>query len=223
MSDPFAAAQVGTATQSRPDAFTSNVDTDDPFAKSSDYRGGDYTPAAPLEVLKGRTVVMIPRKLDPNATDPNNPGETREQYTVDLTVLDGGRLTYFYKVKADPEKGTPERMEEMVVEDISPATPFSITGYWVPQGAIIGKLKKAHAEGRPYLGVVAMVPVKADRDKGKTAAQVTAEFEAWVARQRQGARPRYTWVLEDPTPAGHEAAVNWWKANRETIPAITTA
>lgn len=223
MSDPFAAAQV--APESRPDAFTGNVDTDDPFATSSDYRGGDFTPSAPLESLKGRTVVMIPRKLDPNAADPNNPGKTRELYTVDLTVLTGGRLAYFYKQKADPEANPPreEAMLEHVVEDVSPDNPFTIKGYWVPQGAVIGKLKKAHAEGRPFLGTVAMVPTKADKDRGVTAAQVQKSVEDWIGRGRVGARPRYTWVLEDPDPAGRAAAVAWWKANRESIPAITTA
>ncbi len=224
--DPFAAAQVaGTAQASTAtaDPFTATGDMDDPFATSSDYRGGDFTPSVPLENLQGRLVVMIPRKLDPNAADPNNPGKTREQYTVDLTVLTGGRLAYWYKQKADAERGTPEEMKEYVVDDVSAATPFSITGYWVPQGAIIGKLKQAHANGRPYLGVPAMIPVKADRDKGKTAAQVRAEVAAWIERGRQGARPRYTWVLDDPTPEQRAVAVQWWKTNRDQIPAITPA
>ena len=225
--DPFAAAQVG-ATATAPatngaDPFTAAGDMDDPFATSSDYRGGDFTPSAPIENLQGRLVVMIPRKLDPNAPDPNNPGKTREQYTVDLTVLTGGRLAYWYKQKADAERGIPEEMKEYVVEDVSPANPFTILGYWVPQGAIIGKLKQAHANGRPYLGVPAMIPVKADRDKGKTAAQVRAEVAAWIERGRQGARPRYTWVLEDPTPEQRAAAVQWWSANKANIPSITPA
>lgn len=205
--DPFATAQVGGPS-----------DMEDPFATSSDYVG-DFTPAVPLENLAGRVVVMIPRSLDPNAKDPNDPSgqKTREQYTVDLTVLTGGRLTYFYTQRADAEKGTPEETKEMVIEDL----PASWPNYWVPQQALIGKLKKAHANGRPYLGVVAMIPVKADRERGKTAAQVRAEVAAWVARGRQGARPRYTWVLEDPTPEQRGIAVQWWTANKASIPAIT--
>lgn len=221
--DPFASAQVTTTASTAPagDAFTAPADMDDPFATSSDYRGGDYTPSPTLEALQGRLVVMIPRVLDPNAKDPNNPGDTREQYTVDLTVLDGGRLTYFYNVKGDPEKGTQDETKEWVVEDISGDKPFTVTGYWVPQGGVIGKLKKAHKDGRPYLGVPGMVPTKADRDRGVTAAQVRQNVAAWVARNRQGARPRYTWTLEDPDTTQRGIAVAWWKANRESIAPIT--
>lgn len=221
--DPFAAAQVGATATAPADPFTAPVDMDDPFATSSDYRTGDFTPSAPLESLKGRLVVMVPRSLDPNAADPNNPGKTREQYTVDLYVLNGGRLSFWYKVKADAERGTPEEMKEYVVDNVSPTEPFVVLNYWVPQGAIIGKLKKAHANGRPFLGTVAMIPVKADRDKGKTAAQVEAEVAAWIERNRVGARPRYTWVLNDPTPEERAAAIGWWGANRDNIPAITPA
>jgi hypothetical protein len=218
--DPFAEAAVATA-----DPYTATGDLDDPFATSSDYRGGDFTPAVPLENLQGRVVVMIPRSLDPNSKDPNDPTgqKTREQYTVDLHVLTGGRLSYYYTERANAEKGTPEQTKEMVFEDVSPATPATWLNYWVPQQGLIGKLKKAHANGRPFLGMVAMVPTAADRKSGKTAAQVQAEVTAWVARARQGARPRYTWALEDPTPEQRAIAVQWWKDNRESIPAITPA
>jgi hypothetical protein len=227
-SDPFAeVAMDGSATKApaRPDAFTDSASVDDPFATSSDLGGGDYTPAAPLETLDGRVVVMIPRKFDPTASDPNDPSgqKTRELYTVDLTVLSGGELRYSYNVKADAEHRREAGIEEMVIEDVSPEHPFSITGYWVPQNALVGKLKKCHAVGRPYLGVVAMVPVRADRDKGKTAAQVRAEVKAWDDRGRKTARPRYAWVLEDPTPEQKAIAVSWWMANRDRIAPIVPA
>jgi len=191
-SDPFAEASITNPNISgRADAFTPNADADDPFATSSDYRGGDFTPAVPLENLQDRLVVMIPRKFDPEAPNSLKPGETREQYTVDLYVLSGGRLSYFYNVKANPERNTPAETKEMIIDDVSPQTPFEIKGYWVPQGGIVGKLKQAHKEGRPYLGVPAMMATKADRERGKTSAQVRAEVAAWISRGRQGARPMY--------------------------------
>ena len=226
MSDPFAAAQVAPST---PDAFQANVDSDDPFATSSDYAGGDFTPSPGLENLKGRTVIMIPRKFDPNAKDPNDPNgqKTRELYTVDLVVLNGGELRYYYNQKADPSATPPREAAvlEYVVEDVSPDKPFTVSGFWVPQGAVIGKLKKAHKEGRPFLGVPAMVPVKADRERGVTPAQVEKTVADWVARGRQGNRPRYSWVLDDGPTSNMDraAAVKWWAANREHIPAITPA
>ena len=223
--DPFAAVQVPAAASAAPaqrDAFTPATDSADPFAVSSDFRG-DFTPSPNIESLQGRLVVMIPRKLDPNAPDPNNPGQTREVYTVDLTVLDGGRLEYIYKEKGDPEKGTQDTLKTWTVEEVSPESPFQIQGYWVPQGGLIGRLKKAHASAAPFLGVPAMVPTKAQRDKGVTAAQVRQDYAQWVAMGRQTARPKYTWAMDDPTPAQRAAAVAWWGRVRGSIPAITPA
>lgn len=229
--DPFAAVQVpaaAAAASAAParDAFTPATDSADPFAVSSDFRG-DFIPSPGIESLAGRLVVMIPRKLDPNAPDPNNPGQTREVYTVDLTVLDGGKLEYIYKEKADPESADPaRRMDQLktwTVEEVSPASPFQIPGYWVPQGGLIGRLKKAHASAAPFLGVPAMVPTKAQRDKGVTAAQVRQEYAQWVQMGRQTARPKYTWAMDDPTSAQRAVAVAWWSTARATIPAITPA
>jgi hypothetical protein len=224
MTDPFATAQVNQPAAGTVDPFTSASDSADPFATSSDYRA-DFTPSPTLESLQGRLVVMIPRNLDPAAKDPNNPGQTREQYTVDLYVLDGGRFSYFYTQKGNPEATDPadrqDQVKEWVVENVTPDQPFSVTSYWVPQGGVIGKLKKAHRDGRPYLGVPSMIPTKADRDRGLTAAAVRQAVEAWVARNRQGARPRYTWTLEDPTPAQRQAAVAWWGKARTEIAPIT--
>jgi hypothetical protein len=225
MSDPFAAAQVSPAAPADP--FTSAHDMDDPFATSSDFKGGDFTPSPTLEVLKGRVVVMIPRSLDKEAKDPNDPTgqKTREVYTVDLTVLDGGPLSYTYTKRGNPEANDPADREttypEYVVENITPDQPFSVKGFWVPQAGVIGKLKQSHRDGRPYLGVPAIVPVAADRAKGKTAAEVQREVDAWNARGRQGSRPRYSWTLADPTAEQRAAAQAWWKREAANIAPIT--
>lgn len=228
--DPFAAVQVPAAqtaqtqtagTPVTPDAFTPATDVADPFAVGSDFRG-DFTPSPNLEALQGRTLVMIPRKLDPNAKDPNDPTgqKTREVFTVDLTVLDGGRLEFIYKEKGDPEKGTQDTLKTFTVENISPESPFTVEGFWVPQGGLIGRLKKAHANGAPFLGVLAMVPTKDQRNRGITAAQVRQDYAQWVQMGRQTARPKYAWNLEDPTPAQRAAAVSWWGRVRSTIQPI---
>ena len=221
-SDPFAAVQVPGATKSGQDPFTPATEVDDPFVKSSDLRG-DFIPSPTIETLAGRLVVMIPRKLDPAAKDPNNPGETREVYTVDLTVLDGGPLTYDYKSKGDPEKGTPDEWKTWDAGNVTPENPFTIEGYWVPQGGLIGRLKKAHQAGAPFLGVPAMIPTKPQRDKGVTSAQVRTEYAQWVERGKPGARPKYSWALDDPTPEQRAAAVAWWGRVRGTIAPITPA
>lgn len=224
MSDPFAAAQVSPAAPAS-DPFTGAHDMDDPFATSSDFRGGDFTPSPTLEVLKGRVVVMIPRSFNPSAKDPNDPTgqKTRELYTVDLAVLDGGKLAYTYKRKGNPEATDPKDREDTYPEfsvDVTPDSPFVVKGFWVPQGGVIGKLKQAHANGRPYLGVPAIVPVKADRDKGKTAADVQRDLDNWVARGRTGPRPLFSWVLADPTEAQRQIARDWWKREAANIAPI---
>lgn len=226
-SDPFAAVQVpaaqaAPATAGTPvtDPFTPAVDKDDPFATNSDFRG-DFTPSPTLEVLQGRLVVMIPRSLDPEAKDPNNPGKTREVFTVDLTVLDGGPLEYTFKRKADPEKGTPETWEKYDAGNVTPDSPFTVEGFWVPQGVLIGKLKKAHASGAPFLGVVSMGPTKDQRDRGVTAAQVREAYASWVAAGKPGNSPKFAWSLEDPDATRRAAAVAWWGRVRSTIKPIT--
>ncbi len=228
--DPFAAQSVHSgpavsteATSSpAPDAFSAAADQDDPFATKDDYRG-DFKPSPNMEALAGRLCVMIPRAYDPAAKDPNNPGDTRELYTVDLTVLTGGSLKFFYNEKGDPEKGTMDKLVEFDAGTISPDAPAAWDGHWVPQKTLLGKLKASHSDGRPYLGVVTMIPVKADREKGVTNAQVTEAFRQWEATGRKSQRPRYTWSMETPDNATRAHAVNWWKANRTNIAPINTA
>lgn len=229
MSDPFAEAQVPAArTATAPastaaaDPFQPAHDSDDPFATSSDFRG-DFSPSPTMDALKGRLCVMIPRSFDPTAKNPLQEGETRECYTVDLYVLTGGRMSWFYTEKGNAERGTVDEVKEYVVEEVSPETPYTSTGFWVPQGTIIGKLKKMHANGALYIGVPVMGPAKVDRDKGKTVAQVEAEVAAWIQRGRAGARPRYSWSMADPTPEQRQIGVNWWKANRTGIAPVNTS
>lgn len=227
--DPFAAQSVpsGPAVSTEdsrpaPDAFSAAADQDDPFATKDDYQG-DYDPSPNMEALEGRLVVMIPRSFDPAAKDPNNQDEKREVYTVDLTVLTGGSLKFYYNKKGNPDKGIPDALAEFDAGDITPDSPVTWTGTWVPQKTLLGKLKKAHRDGRPYLGVVTMIPVKADRDKGVTNAQVRQAFANWEATGRKSNRPRYTWSMETPDAATRVHAVNWWKANRSKIAPINTA
>jgi hypothetical protein len=228
MSDPFAAANLngnadnGTATATM-DPTVDPATMDDPFGTGSEFRGGSFTPSPSLEALDGRLCVMIPRKFDPTAKDPNDPEgkKTRELYTVDLYVLTGGRLAYFYNEKPDQEAGREGGLKEYVVEEVSPESPFSIQGFWVPQGGIIGTLKKIHAAGRPLLGCPDIVPTKPEREKGVTPAQARKAFEAWDAAGRKTQRPKYAWSMADPTGDQRAVAVKWWMANRSDLAPIT--
>lgn len=234
MTDPFAAAQVSTPAASntsatpaaRPaaDPFTSSVDSADPFATSSDFRG-DFSPSPTMDALAGRLVVMIPREFDPAAEDKlsDKPGATRELYTVDLYVLTGGRMAWWFTDRGNPELGTEDELKEIVVENVSPEEPFVNLGRWVPQGGIIGKLRKSHREGRPFLGVVTRGPQKPDRDKGVTPAQIERRYQDWVNKGKPGEAPKYSWSLADPTPEQRQIAIGWWGKNKGDIAPINPA
>jgi hypothetical protein len=232
--DPFAAvaAQQATSTPQpaaagapSEDPFVSAHDSDDPFATSEDFRGGPFTPSPPIELLRGRLVAMFPRSFDPSADDPFNEGKKREMYTVDLYVLDGGPLSFEYKVRGDAEKGTEDTYENFDAGTPSAAEPFVIKGHWVPQGNLIGKLKGSHRKGAPFLGVLEIGAQAPDRKKGKTDAQVRAEQDAWVKRGKVGNGPRYSWTADVPTPERRKLAIEFWAAHKAEIEPInpTTA
>lgn len=229
--DPFAAAQVSASKSTAPaeaDPFVSAHDTDDPFAVSSDFKGGDFTPSPPIELLRGRLLALFPREFDPKAKNPfYEPGkdtpEFRELYTVDLYVLDGGPFVFPYKSKGDPEKGTQDEYKDYDAGDITPASAFGIKRFWVPQGNLISKIKHSHRKGAPLLGVLDLFPQKAGRDRGVTAAQIRTEYDAWVKRGKVGSKPQIAWALDDPNPERRAAAIGWWAANKADIAAINTA
>lgn len=231
--DPFAkvaaqqAAASGTKTADKTapaaDPFTATADMDDPFATSEDYRGGDFTPSPPIELLRGRLLAYFPRKFEAEANDPFNEGKKRELYTADIYVLDGGDLKFPYKVKGDPEKGTEDEWKEWDGGTPSPAAPFVMKQSWVPQGNIIAKLKKAHADGVPMLGVLDFIPQKAARDKGVTAAQIRKEYDAWVKRGKTGGDVKIAWALDVPDPERRKLAVEFWAAHKAEIEPINRA
>lgn len=233
--DPFAA--VAAQQQSTPapaaaapaeDPFVSAHDSDDPFATSEDFRGGPFTPSPPIELLRGRLVAMFPRKFEANADNPfkeeSKPETyTRELYTVDLYVLDGGPLTFEYKVRGDAEKGTEDRYETHDAGTPTAAEPFVIKGHWVPQGNLIGKLKGSHRKGAPFLGVLEIGAQAQDRKKGKTDAQIRAEQDAWVKRGKVGNGPRFSWTADVPSPDRRKVAIEFWAAHKAGIEPINAA
>lgn len=226
MTDPFAAVQVRQPSAPnghagpQTDPFTNANQVDDPFAVSSDLKGGAYTPTPPMEVLHGRLVVMIPRSFDPAAKDPRDESKTRELYTVDLTVFTGGEMKWLRTIRGDRSKGEMDRKELFTVENVSPENPFTVNGAWVSQGNIVGKLKACHEGGNPYLGVVDMGPTASQRKAGKTAADIKADFKQWVDLGKLGDKPTFAWMVVDPTPEQRAIAVAWWGRVRSTIAPI---
>jgi len=215
-----AAKQAG---QAAPSAETSNplpFNTDNPFAQASNFGGGgDFTPTPPYEALIGRTVVYIPKSFNPAAPNPfsNEPGATREQYTVDFYVLDGGELRFWHKKKGDATATppTPDTMVEHVVEDVTPTAPYTVKGMWESRAAIVPKLKGADQNRQFLVGRIQRGAQKKQREAGQNDEAVRAEHAAWVARGKQGPEPKSLWFLEDVEDMAPVMA--WYEAHKDSL------
>lgn len=188
---------------------------ENPFGAPSDFKGGVFTPTPPMETLQGRTCVFIPRSFNPEAADPFNPGKTRKQWTVDLYVLDGGELRFWYKQKG--QDGAAPTDVEQVVTDLSPDSPYTVLGMWVSQAAIVPKLSGV-ADNRQFLiCTIERGAQKADRDKGATDASVREAHAAWVARGKTGPEPKSLWLAADLNAEQVAKVHQWWAGAKDSI------
>lgn len=225
VTNPFqaAAAQVSQSAPaaSAPVRNAMPIDTSNPFAQSSDLGGGSYVPTPGVEALVGKTVVYIPRSFDANAKDPFDPTgqKTRPQWTADLFVIDGGDLRFWHKQKANPNATppVPEATVEKVVPNVSPTNPYVCPSTWVSQAAVVPKLTAAADRGQILIGTYTRGAQKAQREKNITDEQVSAEYDAWVARGKSGPEVKFVWLLADVTPDGMKNVQAWWAANKDTI------
>lgn len=181
------------------DPFAEEVDETDPFATEDDVKsGGKFEPSPFLDSLAGRLVFMVPRAFDAEAkkrADRIEPGgkETEEKYTVDMAVLDGGELRFWFNEK---QAGTEERVP---TEKIVPADelPKLYTGVWRTEGNIVGQLKKIDGSARPILlGRVQRGPQAKDKAKGATVETIGKAYAAWEKRGKNGPKPKFSWVIE---------------------------
>lgn len=221
-SNPFAqaAAQAGQqAATSAPQTNPLPFNTDSPFAKPSDMKGGIFVPTPPMEALQGRTCVFIPRTFNPNAQDPFNPGQTRKQWEADLYVLDGGVLRFWYKQKGNPNATPPipEGLVEHVTEELTPERPYIVPKMWVSQAAIVPKLTGA-SEARQFLVcTIERGAQRAQREKGATDASVRAEHQAWIDRGKQGPEPKSLWLAADLNAEQMQTVMKWWSVAKDSI------
>lgn len=227
MTSAFAAAAQQAAGQTTTAPATGQAQTNplpfntgNPFAKASDFGGsGDFTPTPPLDVLAGRTLVYIPRSFNPAAPNPlggtTNP--TRPQWTCDLYVLDGGKLSFWYKRKGNVNATPPtaDATVEWVQEDVSPTSPFEAKGAYVSQTAFIKKIQGASDARQLLVGTPVRGAQKAQRDNGQTDEQVRAEHAAWLARGKQGSEPKFVWLLQDVEDMAPVMA--WWEQAKDSV------
>jgi hypothetical protein len=205
------------------DPFATAVDEDDPFATSEDVArsSGPFIPRPYLADLHGRLVAMVPRELDkeaPKRKDRIEAGgkETEERYTVDMAVLDGGDLTFFYASKVEGKEDEYEQKEHVIPAD---EIPFLWLGVYRTEGNVIGQLKKIDGTARPVLlGRVRRGPQAPDKRKGVTADTVEKLWEAYEAHLRAGrtnaVKPKFSWFVDVDvvTDADRALARKWLTA-----------
>lgn len=233
MTDAFQAAAAAASAQNTSTTATAGntntyvpagkrSDVDMPFATSSEIKtGGVWTPRVPFEDIEGRMVVMVPKSFDPKARNPFPGGDPeREEFKVDLIVLDGEPFTYEYTERNPdyPEKSQVERLDkEMSVESF----PFTALSQSVAQGGLVGKLKPIFEDGRLFMGVMSYAPYVADSKKGATIDSTRRIVQAWIDKGRKGTKPQYTWALDDResvlTPERRALAGAWWSEYRKTL------
>lgn len=221
MTSAFAAAAQAAA-QSAPAASAPETNPlpfnrDNPFAKPSDFKGGAFTPTPPMESLVGRTCVYIPRTFDPSAKDPHNEGQTRKQWTVDLYVVTGGELRFWYEKKGNPNAVPPTKAEqvEQVWENCTPETPYTVERMWVSQAAIVTKLTAASNARQFLIGSPIMGAQRSQIEKGQTDASVREAYAQWVARGKNGTAPKFLWLLADVEDMAPVMA--WYDAHKDTL------
>lgn len=222
MTDAFErAAQAAQSTQTTQPAANIPAGTlansSNPFGKSSEFGGGDFTPLPPMEYLFKRTLIYIPRKKI-EVDDLANPGQKKMIWAADLYVLDGGELRFNYVVKANPERGqATDELKEWVHPNCTSETPFVVKNSYVFQNSFNWVLEKVAAERRLGLGTPTRVPTNNQRKAGLTTEAVEAQYQAWVARGRTKPDATFAWSFQDPTPAGETLAGVWWTLNKDKI------
>lgn len=199
------------------------VDEDDPFATSEDVKsGGSFVPRPPIDVLAERLIVLVPRSFDAEAKVSEylrreyNLPEFREEWTIDLIVLDGGTMEYPYRSKV---QGTESDYEEktMTVDEF----PFTVPNFKVSWANIIGSLNKLAKSPRPFgVGRIRAGYSAADMRKGKTFEDFAAELAAWETKvkadpRKAGDRPKAKWhFVLDESPEALVPARAWWSKAR---------
>jgi hypothetical protein len=243
--DEFAAAseaasgnvgtQNGNTPASAPAVAGPAMEFDDPFATGDQIKsggGGQWDPRIPFEEIAGRTVLMIPREFRFDAPNPfpGQEGNKREEFRVDLVILDGGPLEFDV---LDREAST-DTNKVYKTETIS-TFPHMAKLQSVAQGSLIGKLKGLTGltanetknytwqvgATQLYLGVMSYAPYAAAERKGATIDTVTATVKQWIDRGRKGTKPEYTWILDYRpdvlTQERRKLALKWWSENKNAL------
>lgn len=223
------AAQQSTSSTTAPAATgvpaSTPVDMANPFATQGQGAaaapggGGQWDPRVPFEIIEGRMVILVPKVFTKDASVPEafnpKPGETREEYRVDLVILDGGPLSYEYNFKASKD-ATPEKKTMEVT-----VFPHVARGQTIAQGQLIRALKGAEKNGKFLYGVMTRVAQLRDAGLYPTPEKLAEARKEWIALLSSGkpaTEPRFTWGLDERpqalTPERVNLAAAWWETEK---------
>lgn len=238
--DPWAQAAGQTATtNSAPAATTTNGgyassavaaqnknvgSISNPFGNAREYAGqggGLWDPRVPFAYLENRAIVMIPRALDANAKDPFNEGQTREEWRVDIVILDGEPFEFTYNAKESKDAQPVEKTMQVS------AFPAVFKQQSVAQGQLVKALKGVDADPEKLFlfGVLRRVPQFRDAatETVDSIAEKMTRYRQDVAAGKPGAKePRHTWnlIADSLTEAQSAAAMAWWTQAKSTWPNV---
>lgn len=205
------------------DPFATAADEEDPFATAEDVKSaGVFTPRPWLADLSGRLVAFVPREYTKDAEKPKErqtpESKTEERYTVDMAVLDGGELKFYYKARVEGTEDQYEEKEHVVPAEEIPYTWFAV---YRNEGNVIGQLKKVDGTARPVLlGRVRRGPQAADRRKGVTIADIEKAWKVYEGHLQAGrvnaTKPKFSWVVDVDcvTDADKVVARQWLTAEK---------
>ena len=214
---------MSTDTTMPADPFAENEEDFDPFASPEDVKSsGVFVPRPPIDALEGRTLVIVPRSYDEKAPVSEylqrtfNLPKEREEWKVDLIVLNGGKLEYTYRSKV---QGTESEFEEKIMSVTE--FPFMVPNFVISWANIIGTVNRLSKLPNPMgIGSIRGGYSAKEMRNGKTFDDFAAEVAAWEEKVKKnprtaGDRPKAKWHFVLSTdPADRALAVAWWNQAR---------
>lgn len=230
MTDVWRAASAANSNTSTTTATASTlpaaapIDTNNPFATQSEGSdvmgsGGGWDPRVPFDLIEGRMVIFVPKSFRDDAPVPEafrkTPEDVREEFRVDLFILDGEPFSFEYNFKASKDATSEVKTWNV---DSFPSLHREQT---VANGQLVRALKGAHKTGKFLYGVMTRVPVWADRAKYPTPEKLAEARKEWIASLTAGKpipEPRSTWGLDERpialTSARIALASAWWETEK---------
>lgn len=217
--DPWAAAS-NTATASTNTAGKSQTVEDreaahraldpnaNPFGSESTVGGGGGIRGPQWPDLVGRLIVLKPIEKKLEQPVPNQPNQTQDFYSCDMTVLNGGTLTVITPAK--PAQGNNPALPGQRI-DYDP--PFTFPRWFAYGKGVTVKLDNLTLP--LYLGVVRRCPTGPEYRKGVTWQDKEQEWKAYreaILNGRDPAKPQFSWGLVDPTPEEQAIAMEWYRS-----------